>query len=332
MIQVRFSVKTGLFSAVLLAIGPALQAQSVISARSGLIHHIEGTGVTLEGQPLKPKKAEFPQMKDGETLVTDAARVEVLLNPGAFLRMDEHSSLKLISGRLSDTRVEMLSGSAVLELDDLQKGNFLMLQFHDVKITPTKHGLYRMDAGQNRFRVFEGEAQVLRGDDAVQVKGGHQVEFDAVLASSKFRKKAQDSLDLWAAERSEEIALANFSSANMVRRAGTSSYTSSGWYFNPYLSMFSYLPFSGYGYSPYGWLLYSPRTIVYYYAPTSYPQQSASTNSAENRGNVGSFNSAITSPNSSIGSIAAPVGASSGGMGGTRAPASSGGAGGGRGR
>ena len=47
----------------LLLAATGIYAQNVISARSGLIHRIDGPSVTLEGKQIKPKVGEFPQMK-----------------------------------------------------------------------------------------------------------------------------------------------------------------------------------------------------------------------------------------------------------------------------
>jgi hypothetical protein len=318
---------------VLALAAPGLFAQNVISARSGLIHYVEGT-VTLNGQKVKPKNGEFPIVNEGQTLATEEARAEVLLTPGVFLRLGDHSSFKMVSNHLSDTQVEILKGSAIVEVDELLKGNFVRLLFHDAKITPLKHGLYRLDASDNRFRVFEGEAQVVQGDQTSQVKGGHQIEFGAVFLASKFNRKDDDGLDTWAAARSQRIAQANFTAANMVSRGGTSSYTNSNWVWNPYYGLFTFLPASGYGYNPYGWMIFSPRTVGYYYNgyQQGYQQGSNSGYSASN-GNIDNGGRASISNGNAVSSSPAVVSAPASSMGSagmSRGSVSSGG--GGRGR
>ncbi len=307
--------------AVALVAASSLCAQKVISARSGLIHDIDGGGATVDGKTLKPKYGEFPILENGQVLESNEGRVEMLLSAGVFLRLDEHSSAKMISNKLADTRVELLSGSAIVEMDETEKGTSTMLLFHDAKITPLKHGLYRLDADQNRFRVFDGEAQVLRGDDSSIVKAGRQVVFGAVLAASKFDRKAMDPLDQWSAERSGEIARVNAASANSMRAAGKgamNTYVSGGWFWNPYYGMFSFLPAYGWGYNPYGWYVYSPQTIGYAYAyGYGYPGAGNNNGSGTNRGAVqNSSNTGFASQNSAVGSSIAPSAMSSGGFGG----------------
>src|SRR3981081_3809939 len=89
-------------------------AQSVISAHSGLVHYVEGQ-VLLDGKPVEVKITAFPEIKEGKELRTEDGRAEILLNPGVFLRMGENSAIRMVSNKLSDSRVEFLSGSMIIE-------------------------------------------------------------------------------------------------------------------------------------------------------------------------------------------------------------------------
>src|SRR5713226_3902570 len=113
---------------------PAL-AQSVISAHSGLIHYAEGR-VLLDGKPVEVKITAFPEIKEGKEFRTEDGRAEVLLNPGVFLRMGENSAIRMVSNKLSDSRVEFLSGSAVVESsgDLAQKDDFVTILYKDTTV------------------------------------------------------------------------------------------------------------------------------------------------------------------------------------------------------
>ena len=63
--------------------------------------------------------SQFGEVKEKMVLRTAEGRAEVLLPPGVFLRMGETASFRMISNRLIDTRIELLTGSAVVEIDDL---------------------------------------------------------------------------------------------------------------------------------------------------------------------------------------------------------------------
>src|SRR5262245_55213077 len=100
--------------AVALLAGSPVYAQSVISAQSGMIHYVEGRAF-VDGKATEPKFGEFPNIKENAVFRTEEGRSEVLLSPGVFLRVSENSSFKMLSTKLSDTRIELLSGSVLVE-------------------------------------------------------------------------------------------------------------------------------------------------------------------------------------------------------------------------
>jgi len=100
-------------SLCVLSAGSAL-AQYVISTHSGVIQYVEGRAY-LGDKPVEPKFGQFPDIKENQEFRTEEGRAEVLLTPGVFLRMGENSAIRMLSTHLTDTRVEVLSGSAVVE-------------------------------------------------------------------------------------------------------------------------------------------------------------------------------------------------------------------------
>ena len=59
-------------------------AQSIISARSGAIHYVEGTAL-MDGETIEMEPSKFPQMEVGSTIETELGRAEILLTPGVIL-------------------------------------------------------------------------------------------------------------------------------------------------------------------------------------------------------------------------------------------------------
>jgi len=275
--------------------------QSAISAHSGMIHYVEGK-VLLEGQPVDPKFGEFPEVKNDQVLQTEEGRAEVLLTPGVFLRVSENSSFRMLSNRLSDTALEVLSGSTMLEVDELLKDNAITIRYKDATVSLTKRGLYRFDAEAARLRVYDGDAQAIYGVKTVEVHKGRQVGLDETLATTSFDLKDTDAFYNWASRRSEYVAAANVSSARAAGTSGLGSGPGCGgfatttngtlcnsgygygspygyggygspygmWAWNPYFGMFTYLPGMGYGYNPFGWAFYSPYTVGALYVPGLY--------------------------------------------------------------
>jgi hypothetical protein len=251
----------------LLVLVPAAFAQDVISAKSGTIHYYEGK-VLLGGQQLFTKPSEFPQIKENEVLATEEGRVEVLLTPGVFLRVGEHSSVKLLSSRLSDTRLDLLSGQAVVEmadagLMDAPKSAPITVLIKDTTLTIRKKGIYNLSMDQ--VKVFNGELEAVSNDQVLVVKDGRTLALDGTLALNKFDTDERDSLLRWTKHRAEYMSMASISAAKSVRNSG-GGWNSSGWLFNPYFGMFTFIPSRGIYNSPFGYQFYSPYSVGRIYA------------------------------------------------------------------
>ena len=250
-------------------------AQQVISAHSGVIHLIEGQAY-LNDKLIETKFGQFPDIKIGQEFRTEQGRAEILLTPGVFIRMGENSSIKMVSNLLTDTRVEIQSGSAMIEADDIPKENSIELLYKNNSMMLVKHGLYRIDTNPAQLRVYDGEA-IVKGDSGqLTLRAGKETSLSGVLMAASFDKKDTDELYSWSSRRAGYLSAANASSAMTIRNSGGyygSGYYSSGlmgfggWQFNPLFGMFTYVPINGFGYSPFGFGWWSPMTIVYYAPP-----------------------------------------------------------------
>jgi hypothetical protein len=272
-----------------LAAGSAC-AQYVISAHAGVVQYVEGRAY-LNDKVVEPKFGQFPDIKENQEFRTEAGRAEILLTPGVFLRLGEKSAIRMLSTRLTDTKVEVLSGSAMIECNDVPMDNSIQAVYKGNAIRFEKQGLYRIDTDPARFRVFEGEAAVTDASGQLTLRGGKQTNLTGVLLAESFDRKEQDqdALYSWSDRRAAYVAQANIVSANDVSTGGYSGYSGygggygsglfgfnglgygpsflGGWMFNPMFGMYTYMPYSGFGYSPFGYTYFSPSTV--YYAPTN---------------------------------------------------------------
>ena len=141
-----------------------VNAQSVISAHSGVLHYYEGD-LTIDGQAPHQKAGTFAEVKDKQDLQTEVGRAEVLLTPGVFLRLGENSGIRMVSNKLTDTRVEFLKGSAIVDFVEVAKDNQVTMNYQDYQVTFVKKGIYRFDSEPAELKVYTGEAIVARGGD-----------------------------------------------------------------------------------------------------------------------------------------------------------------------
>ncbi len=261
----RFLGCTLTISGLVALSGTAAFAQSVISAHSGLIHYVEGR-VLLDGKPVEVKVSTFPEVKENMELRTEDGRAEVLLNPGVFLRLSENSAVRMVSNKLSNSQVEFLAGSAMVEASSqlAHKENSVSILYKGVSTHLQKSGIYRFDSEPAQLKVYSGEAEVVGESNDLTVKSSHMVALNNPVAVEKFDAKNGDALSHWSERRGEYISMANVSAAKYVNDSG-SGLGSNSWYYNPYFGMFTYMPMNGMFYSPYGYPYYSPGVVYRVY-------------------------------------------------------------------
>ncbi len=251
-----------------------LWGQQMISVRSGLIHYTEGS-VTVDGKQVENKNSEFSSLLVNQELRTGEGRAELLLTPGAFLRVGENSAVRMVSTALSDTQVEVLKGSALVEVTELGKENAIAVLSHGATLQIEKAGIYRVDSDPARFQVYDGQAFVSQGETRLSLKKGKEFLLggDTVASAKSFDTKDTDDLYRWSARRSSYVAMANVALAKAAQSDsffGGGSCYSGCWGYNSAFGMYSFLPFGGIAYSPFGytyWNPYSSFYAPYYYYP-----------------------------------------------------------------
>jgi hypothetical protein len=298
------------------AISGLAPAQQVISTKSGTLNNVEGK-VLLDGKPVEVKIGNFPMVRKESELRTDEGRAEVLLGPGVFLRMGESSAFKMLDDRILETRLELLSGSMVVESGGLQKDESVTVIYKDATINLLKDGVYRLDSEPARLMVYDGEAKVLQNGQTQSVKRARLLPLNGVAVAEKFDNKTGDSLFRWARHRAENLAVANVSAARSAGRWGN-SFGSNGWVFNPYFGMFTYVPYNGIYNSFWGYPFWSPREVysAYYVPRPSYTggggvpstnHQTYTTIPATSTGNSGAVaRTAAPTAASSAGTVSVP--------------------------
>jgi hypothetical protein len=301
-------------------------AQMAISAKSGLVSYIEGRVLLGQEEVALKLGGRLTEMKPEDTLKTEEGRAEVLLTPGVILRLGENSSVKMIANRLEDTRVQLTSGTAVVEATEMDKAHSVTLLVGQAAVGLRKMALFALDA-ETGIKMYKGEAQVIAGGNAQILREGRLMSATGPFATAKFDKDATDPLYRWANRRSEMLAMANIASAKSMQRglSGGSGlgmgYLQGGWMYNPYFGMFTYLPLSGLMRSPFGFFYYSPGVVNRYYnqyIQAAMPVQAPSIGGAMSGPR---FDSNLGYTVNSRGGMAAPSAPAGGGAGGGAAAA-----------
>jgi hypothetical protein len=202
--------------AVLTALTVPANSQSVISTHSGVVHFFEGS-VSLGDHPLEYQPGKFATVPKGAELRTAQGRAEVLLTPGVFLRLGDGSAIRMVDNDLSHTRVQLLSGSAVVDSDEPNSGTSVSLLYKQWSVRFREQGVYRIDCEPPRLWVLQGEAEVSTDshDTPVSIGTGMYMSFAAVLLPERAIDFPRDSLSTWSEGRHQSISTDNAIAANI---------------------------------------------------------------------------------------------------------------------
>ena len=228
-------------------------------ARPGSLNYIEGQA-SIEGQSLGPEAIGTTELKPGQSLETQAGKVEILLTPGVFFRLGDNSTVMMISPSLTNTELRLDKGEATVEVAQLHPENNIVIAEDGAKVRLTKTGFYDFDADHNVVRVYEGQATVEVNGQNIEVKNEHQLAFTAgaSMKPEKFDKNTQDDLYKWSSLRSSYLAEANVDRAQVYQMG---NWYGAGWDWDPYYDAYTFIPGDGIFYSPFGWGFYSPFDV-----------------------------------------------------------------------
>jgi len=240
-------------------------------AQPGTINYVEGQ-VSVDNQSLN-LRGPVITAQSGDVLATGNGFAEVLLTPGAFLRLGQNSEMRVTSAGLAATQIQLNRGAASIEVDQLIDGTHLALGMNGGATAQLeKKGLYDFNADQQTVKVLDGKATVMTAAGSKSIGRGDQLLLasDKPLKSHGFDMKAERTqpLYIWSEARSRDESQVNVAAAQNVATYG--GFYGAGWYWNPYWSAYAFLPGSGFLYSPFGWGFYSPAFIGYYGMPFGY--------------------------------------------------------------
>ncbi len=265
-----------IFSASLTSFGQSQnQSQNrekfVISARAGGVNAVTGRATmrahgNSEWQQLTIKE----DLEKGDAVRTGLdGRVELLLNPGSYMRVGENSEFELANNSIENLEVRLVKGTAIVEVtgaDDEEL--FIGITTPHARMSIVRRGLYRVSVVPgNTTELIVRKGRVMLEDSHTKVKGGNKVIFSnttfSVARLEKGDKNDSNTLDAWSKERAQTLAKANSKISGRTMTAFASSLRndwsnyglwgrSGFWFFNNDIGCYTLLPL-GYGWeSPYG--------------------------------------------------------------------------------
>ncbi len=317
--------------AVLAALVCASQAQDrekfVISARAGGVNSVNGSVmVTRQGQAAQLLTIQ-DELSPGDVVATrPGSQVEVLLNPGSYLRVGENSEFTLVDNSLNNLVIKLTKGSAIIEATagedaDLQ----INVLANEHRLVIIRSGIYRINVQPGSAELLVRKGRVLPDDNPTGiVKGGMKVTYtESGPLTARLDKKDQEQFDLWSKQRAETLARANQKISSRAVNGYLASLSPFEWAFsaaNPW-GLWAYsATWGGYTFVPfhYGWS--SPYGHYYGHYCEIWPFRAGPGygNNAGINGNSGSSGGSSTGYGGG-----SSGGSSGGGMGGSRSAAPS---------
>jgi hypothetical protein len=269
--------------------GQQTRDRFVISAKAGGINAITGgASVTSRGGDADWQQLMITDdLNSGDRVRTDAdGRVEILLNPGTYLRLGSNSEVELLDNSLASLELRLLRGTAIVEAtgaDGLELN--IGISTPHTRLAIVRQGLYRLNVvPQDATELIVRKGRVILSDTHTKVKGGNKVVFSAtnvtVAKLTSEEKKTKDDVENWSKQRAQTLADAN---RRITNRVLTSAFAFRDpwfdnralglWFFNPRVGCYTFLPFyTGWG-SPYGSSYTTSFYVPYLRPPGSpYPQ------------------------------------------------------------
>jgi hypothetical protein len=241
----------------------------VISAKAGGINAVSGrTGVQPQGSTEWEQLTIKDNLEAGDMVKTGIdGRVEMLLNPGAYLRVGENSEFELTNNSLENLEVRLIRGTAIVEATGTEDTELMInITTPHTKMAIVRRGLYRVNVVPgDATELIVRKGRVLLSDSQTKIKGGRKLIFSGhTFSMAKLEKadKEKDAMEVWSKERAETVAKANRKirgrDLSLIMAGFNSPWSgftgrSSGvWLYNSTYSCFTFVPFlMGWG-SPYG--------------------------------------------------------------------------------
>ena len=167
-----------------------LMMQFVVSTKAGLVNYVQGSA-NVKATTTVPA---------GTPIETGpAGAVEILLNPGSYLRLGENSAAVFEQVELAEISLRITHGSAVIEANGFDKKGPLKVTSGNLKMEIIDDGIYSFSDG----KVMVVNGKIRNADTAVVYKKGYQISDDQAYSAVKV-KTIPTALDAWSRKRSGE--------------------------------------------------------------------------------------------------------------------------------
>jgi hypothetical protein len=240
----------------------------LVSAQAGVVNMVEGEASYRRDGGSWVRLSARDELQDYDRIRTGpGSRVEILLNPGAYLRLSENAELVVTDTETNRFEVFLSKGSAIVEASIV--GGWIGVATPGSEFSIMESGLFRFNVSEDgRSEILSRKGRIVIQGSKIDIGGGKYllggtrvkegkqivVGDDGPYVSPIADKKAQDEFDLWSRERARTIIAANkrLPLKDMLRRIPIGM-LSNVWVFDRFSGCYTFLPGFYDLCSPYGY-------------------------------------------------------------------------------
>jgi antitoxin (DNA-binding transcriptional repressor) of toxin-antitoxin stability system len=236
-----------------------------ISAKAGGINAVSGKVTAQQKGQQERLLTSHDDLASGDIVSTGlGGQVEVLLNPGTYLRLAENSEFVMEDTSLDKLLVRLTKGSAIIEAtgpDQLQMSVPVLTD--QARFTIVRAGIYRINVAKGTTELIVRKGRVELNGSNERIKGGKKVTLTSTGETiAKLTSNDKDQFDDWSKTRGQTLARANTKlntrTVNGYLNDSSFGFGSFGfsrwglWTWSTFANCYTFLPYYyGWG-SPYG--------------------------------------------------------------------------------
>src|ERR1051325_9333638 len=210
----RLLILVTLVSVLSIAVSAQNREKFVISAHAGGVNAVTGrAAVHTPGNTDWQQLTSQDDLDRGDVVRTGLdGRVEMLLNPGSYLRVGENSEFELTDNSLENLEVRLVRGTAIVEVTGADDTELLInITTPHARMAIVRRGLYRVNVVPGDLtELIVRTGRVMLDGNHTKIKGGNKVVFsDNSFSVAKLGKGDPDLLDSWSKTRAQTLARAN---------------------------------------------------------------------------------------------------------------------------
>jgi hypothetical protein len=153
-----------------------------------------------------PSSINAPLQEGDEVWVPEGSRVELQLNDGTYIRLDEYSAMQILSTGSESSQFYLSQGHAYVFFE-APEGSVIQLDTHDASIRAYENSVFRVDIPERStiVSVYKGYADAENREGLTRVNAGESLALGESAPGELAPLGPPDEWERWNKERNDRI-------------------------------------------------------------------------------------------------------------------------------